>query len=207
MPEFCTCGAQLPPDARFCHKCGKPQRDEPHLAEIEPTPPPPLLAPPPEPPRIGFHNRTAVWVALRVGVIAFLFSALPGFLSVVGLIGGGFLAVYLYRRRTGQRLSLLGGAHLGWLAGLFGFLLITLIITFVAVSLSVPEVVDKMREQRNALSEADLNKMIELFRSPASVALELGQSFLAFTLLLPFGGALGAKLLGRDGSTANHGDA
>ena len=27
MPEFCSCGAQLPPDALFCHKCGKPQRD------------------------------------------------------------------------------------------------------------------------------------------------------------------------------------
>ena len=27
--EFCTCGAQLPPDARFCHKCGKPQYDYP----------------------------------------------------------------------------------------------------------------------------------------------------------------------------------
>src|ERR1017187_9471093 len=27
MPEFCTCGAQLPPDSLFCHKCGKPQRD------------------------------------------------------------------------------------------------------------------------------------------------------------------------------------
>ena len=28
MPEFCTCGAELPPDSRFCHKCGKPQREE-----------------------------------------------------------------------------------------------------------------------------------------------------------------------------------
>ena len=27
VPEYCTCGAQLPPDARFCHKCGKPQYD------------------------------------------------------------------------------------------------------------------------------------------------------------------------------------
>jgi len=27
MSEFCSCGAQLPPDALFCHKCGKPQRE------------------------------------------------------------------------------------------------------------------------------------------------------------------------------------
>ena len=35
MPDFCTCGAELPPDARFCHRCGKPQREEviPETAE------------------------------------------------------------------------------------------------------------------------------------------------------------------------------
>src|SRR5436305_1359982 len=58
VAERCTCGAQLPPDARFCHKCGKPQYDYPGL-ETEavaqaPTPPPP---PPPE---ISFRNGTAV---------------------------------------------------------------------------------------------------------------------------------------------------
>src|SRR6202034_1529404 len=40
VPEFCTCGAQLPPDARFCHKCGKPQYDYPGLDEPEPATPP-----------------------------------------------------------------------------------------------------------------------------------------------------------------------
>ena len=39
VPEFCTCGAQLPPDARFCHKCGKPQYDYPGVEEPEPAPP------------------------------------------------------------------------------------------------------------------------------------------------------------------------
>ena len=47
MPDFCTCGAQLPPDSLFCHKCGKPQRDviepEPETGEraefvLSPTP-------------------------------------------------------------------------------------------------------------------------------------------------------------------------
>jgi len=27
MPDNCTCGAELPPDSLFCHKCGKPQRE------------------------------------------------------------------------------------------------------------------------------------------------------------------------------------
>src|SRR5689334_2027095 len=36
MADFCTCGAQLPEDARFCHRCGKPQRNE--TFAVEPTP-------------------------------------------------------------------------------------------------------------------------------------------------------------------------
>jgi predicted amidophosphoribosyltransferase len=39
MPEFCTCGAELPPDARFCHRCGKPQREEIEPETVAPIPP------------------------------------------------------------------------------------------------------------------------------------------------------------------------
>ena len=44
MPDSCTCGAQLPPDALFCHKCGKPQRD---LVTPD-DPPEPVSAPAPQ---------------------------------------------------------------------------------------------------------------------------------------------------------------
>ena len=37
MSEFCTCGAELPPDALFCHKCGKPQREISAHVEEEPA--------------------------------------------------------------------------------------------------------------------------------------------------------------------------
>src|SRR5579862_3192296 len=77
VPDSCTCGAQLPPDARFCHKCGKPQRDEPLLVD-EPVvvPPPPPLAPPPPAPPISFRNAIAVRVALATGIPIVLLSAL-----------------------------------------------------------------------------------------------------------------------------------
>src|ERR1700758_2499346 len=74
VPEFCTCGAQLPPDARFCHKCGKPQYDYPGVEEVEPATPPaeiPILPPTLQVQlsnEISFHNRLAV----RVGFIAAL---------------------------------------------------------------------------------------------------------------------------------------
>src|SRR5579884_504964 len=71
VPGYCTCGAKLPEDARFCHKCGKPQRDEPLLAELAaPPPPPPQPAAPPPPPPISFRNRAAVRSALLSGVLA-----------------------------------------------------------------------------------------------------------------------------------------
>src|ERR1019366_3176643 len=65
MPEFCTCGAQLPPDALFCHKCGKPQRELiapefqiPENAESALPPAPVPLAPDALP--MNFRNRVAV---------------------------------------------------------------------------------------------------------------------------------------------------
>src|SRR5258708_21315931 len=67
MPDFCSCGAQLPEDARFCHKCGKPQREE---IVVEPPPAPPAAAAPPAPgdaaawPRAPSFRHPLAW---RVG--------------------------------------------------------------------------------------------------------------------------------------------
>ena len=67
MPEFCTCGAQLPPDALFCHKCGKPQREliapEFHVPEHAEFAPPPA-APPLSPEALPMNFRNPV--ALRI---------------------------------------------------------------------------------------------------------------------------------------------
>ncbi len=60
MPDFCTCGAQLPPDALFCHKCGKPQRE---IAPVAAEAPAPELSPRRRRPirrrlrRLGFATR------------------------------------------------------------------------------------------------------------------------------------------------------
>lgn len=206
MPEFCTCGARLPEDARFCHKCGKPQRDEPLMVEEAPPPPPlppevPVVVAPP----IGFHNGPAVRIGLLVGALSILMSMLTGQLLMpsaflVWLVVAGFLAVYLYYRRTGQRLSVMHGAHLGWLCGIFGFLITMVLATIVVVILSDPSVLQTMREQLKTMpkQEADINKMLETLRSPAGILTGLAVSFLLFTVLPAFGGAIGAKLLDRD---------
>jgi len=213
VPERCTCGAILPEDARFCHKCGKPQRDEPLIPREEaapeavgaPPPGPPSL-PTLDPPRIGFHNGLAVRIALIAGMLAFLCSVIGGQLAIpqefafVWLAASGFFAVYLYRRRTGQRLSVANGAHLGWICGLFGFIVVTLALAATAVMLSDPALVTAMREQLHShgLTDANADQMIQVFRSPSGILAALAVSFVLFSALPAFGGALGAKLLDRE---------
>jgi len=179
--------------------------------EPAPTPPPIVItaiapAPQPELPIINFHNGTAVRIALGMGALAFMCLvvvgqlALPEALIFVWLAAAGFLAVYLYRRRTGQRLSMLNGARLGWISGIFGFVIVTILLTMFVVALSEPSVVTALREQikTRGIPEANLDQMIDALHSPAGITSALGLFFLLFTVLPAFGGALGAKLLDRD---------
>ncbi|MBZ5676025.1 MAG: hypothetical protein LAP61_17430 [Acidobacteriia bacterium] len=201
MPEYCTCGAQLPPDARFCHKCGKPQREEDASVEVQPAvalpPPPPVAA---EPPPISFRNAIAVRVALATGIPMFLLSAVAGPLALAVPVAGGFFAVYLYRRRTGQKVTVLAGAHLGWISGIFVFAILTVVLTLVMVMLSQPDFVQSMRDQMakmSSISQDELTKRIELLRTPSGLALALLDAFVSYTVLTALGGAVGAKLLNR----------
>ncbi|MEP7353411.1 MAG: zinc ribbon domain-containing protein, partial [Acidobacteriota bacterium] len=144
MPPTCTCGARLPEDARFCHKCGKPQRDAPTMVDDAPVvvlPEPesrPSISPeqlaaasnaPPVPQPISLSNGSAVRAALPAGISALLFSAVLAPFALPLLIAGGIFTVFLYRRRTGQVLSILNGARLGWLTGLFLFLILLVALT------------------------------------------------------------------------------
>ena len=203
MPDYCTCGAQLPEDARFCHKCGKPQRDEPLLVEeAEPVLVPLPVAPPPpvEPPPISFRNATAVRVAVLAGIPVFLLSAVAGPLTLAVPVAGGFFAVYLYRRRTGQRVTVLAGARWGWIAGIIVFAILTMLLTMLVLMLSQPDLVQSMRDQMakmSSISQDELTKRLELLRTPSALAQGLLETFLTYTLLTALGGAVGAKFLNR----------
>ena len=212
MPDLCSCGAQLPPDARFCHKCGKPQYDYPDVHEdlTAPPPPPVVVAPLPEPlAEISFHNRIAVRVGFLTALAAVLLFMAPLPFPFVRLLlafgAAGFLAVYVYNRRTGQVLSIRSGARMGWITGIFSFTIITVLFTVVMATISSQGgLAAFFREHKDQLaaSGAQVDTFLQAIDDPSALAggvvFLLMLLFFILTLLPTLGGALGAKVLAKE---------
>jgi hypothetical protein len=209
MLEFCTCGAQLPPDSLFCHKCGKPQRDviepEPEPGTIDesvPAAPAPVVAAP-QPPPLNFHNLVAVRIAFVVAPVAFLLSWVPA-LNLLLWIAAGFLAVYFHRRRTGVPLNVRSGVRLGWITGVLMFAVTTVIFTLTVVPLAANGgIVTLFRQQlRNNASDPNVQEALRMLETtPGLAAILLVMLFMLFvfiTLLSMAGGALGSKFVSRN---------
>ena len=212
VPDFCTCGAQLPPDARFCHKCGKPQYDYPGLAEeaevhepdshppISPTlPPAPIL-------EISFHNRLAVrtgFLAAVTGVLLFLFPLpFPFARLLIGLLAAGFLAVFLYARRSGQMLSIRAGVRMGWITGIFCFVLVSMLMTAALVAISNEGGLAKFIRSQLPPNDARADTVTQALGDPSMLAGSMLFAMLLFFVILTalpmIGGALGAKVLAKE---------
>ncbi len=175
--------------------------EQPIVVAPPPEPPPPLPA---EPPPINFHNAIAVRVALATGVpvvlLTGLLSTIAGPLTMVLPVAGGFFAVYLYRRRTGQKITVLAGARLGWISGIIVFAILTVLLTLMVLMLSQPDFLQSMRDQMakmSSVSQEELTRSIDLLRTPSGLAVALLNAFLTYTLLTALGGAVGAKVLNR----------
>jgi hypothetical protein len=195
MPEFCTCGAQLPPDAVFCHKCGKPQREgiEPEIATPAPAPVAPVAAPPAPFAAVNFHNPVAVRIALLVGVAAMFCSWLP----LVNWLAGGFFAVFFYRRRTRDLLNVGAGAKMGWITGVIMFTMWSILFMFLGLSGKLAE---QLQEQLKSLpyNDPSFAQAAHYLASPAGLLVLLAMGFVFITCLSIAGGAIGAKIVGRD---------
>jgi hypothetical protein len=212
--EYCSCGAKLPDDARFCHKCGKPQYDEPLFQTVpEPQAVSPATVPPPLPQHAGinFRNSVAVRVGfLAAGLVTTLLFSMPmppammfaWFLLI--LTAGGFFSVYLYRRRTGESLSVLSGARMGWITGVFCFAIMTIVFTFGIFTIANSEGLNHFFA--NMAKTAGRPEMVQQFnlmlQDKSGIAvflfLLLATFFVMLTLFPVVGGALGAKVLAKD---------
>lgn len=219
MEDRCTCGAKLAEDSRFCHRCGRPLREEPpevdddeaieELVEektvIEPDAPIPMVTLQPLQ-EISFRNSQAV----RVGIIVALLIQFGLMVSVpLGMsmlapvihLAGGVYAVFLYRRRAGSGLTIVNGARMGWITGVFAFVLITIFFTLsMALIAGSDQFLDAYKESARSmgLTGENSDKLGEYLRNPLFLLGALGFQFLMLTLLCSLGGALGAKLSHRE---------
>jgi len=208
VPEFCTCGAQLPPDARFCHKCGKPQYDYPGVVEesTEPAATVEVLPSAAAVAEIGFHNRLAVrigFITALSAVLLFLFPLpFPFIRLTVVLLAAGFLAVFLYTRRTGQMLTIRSGVRMGWITGIFSFVLISVLMTAALVAISSQGGLASYLKSQFPANDARSDTLAQALSDPATLAggmiFALLMLFVVLTALPMIGGALGAKVLAKE---------
>lgn len=209
MPETCTCGAQLPPDALFCHKCGKPQREivvpEVRTATFQTAPPEGAPVPlprrePPAPP--SFHNPLAVRVALIVAMSATVASMT--LLPVVSWPLAGFFAVFFYCRRVGMAINVGAGARLGMITGVLMAAMSTVLISVLwlpaAFQGKLGALMEESMKNFPGRDPATMQQMVRsLSGSDMAFAMVFGLVgvFVLITGLSMAGGALGAKFLRR----------
>lgn len=149
--------------------------------------------------KVSLHNRYAVRSALLAGLAAFFLQAPLGAMGVLVMLAGGVFAVFLYRRSTGQLLSVANGARLGWITGIFLFIL--LLVTFTASVALEPTFFADLEAQirsRSTLPQAEVQQIMDMLRTPLGIGAMVLGMFLSATLPPAIGGAVGAKLLGRN---------
>jgi hypothetical protein len=187
--------------------------EEPAAIEAAPEPPPRELAPP-SPAEISFHNGLAVRVGFLAAALAFVVGVMVGqvgfpplqfLLSAIVTAAGGFYAVYLYRRRSGQSLSPRNGARIGWITGIFGFVINIVMLTFGMLAIAGKGgLAGIMKENAGSMQlPPDVSsKMLEMLDQPAFLTMLIlfvvVFLFVTYTLSACLGGALGAKVLDRD---------
>jgi hypothetical protein len=188
--------------------CAKPQREqdipspEAVVVEREPLPPPPLptLAP------VSFHNRVAVQIAMMTASMAALLCWVFVLGFVIWLPAAGFIAVYLYRRRTGQSLTTGAGARMGWLTGTFLFGITALLFTISVIAFANSEsALAALQQQMRSMPWGDPTsaaQAVKMLQNPTTLIVGM-LCFLPFlfAVIMSFcaaGGALGAKILARD---------
>lgn len=219
MTEVCSCGTRLVEGARFCHRCGKPTF-EPEVVEPDPEEVSREVEELLETverqvaePEINFSNGAAVRVGLFVAAISMVMLvplANLGGMSMLGIVlpmlFAGGMSVWFYQRRTGQAVTVLGGARMGWITGVFIFALFLVLFTVSMVPALESGELQKLQEAalKGNFSEADMARLKEVFDSPVllgiSILLFMGIYFVGATTLSSLGGMLGAKLLGRNQS-------
>ncbi len=178
-------------------------------SEIPAEAPRMILAPPVIPPklpsdetRVSFANPAALRIAFAAAALSILLDSIP-FLSILFILwsmGAGFMAVWMYRRRTGKAVSVPNGVRLGWITGVFTFVILTVLVTVVVLAISSNSTLAaQIHQQLAGMAAHDPNykQALNVFENPATLATTIIYSLFTFFVLLSLasvaGGALGAR--------------
>jgi hypothetical protein len=202
----CNCGAQLPDDARFCHRCGKPQFEEDivRLREQEATiaPPAPVIV---AAGKIDFGNKRAVFVSIAVAMLTlFVFTAssvlVPFAASILMLplfCFAGFTAARWYIKQTGESITAQNGARLGFMTALWAFLVVVVLCVFLAIFVSNPAWRDQLVSMVTSQGNPAAQEIAKMVQDPRKFILlmmgELLVNFCLFTFPSMLGGMLGVR--------------
>ena len=159
---------------------------------------PPALGPTvPPTPGISFRNSQAVVITLLVAagamvgaplVVLFAPPLVPVFLCAIG-----FLAVRIYVARASETVTARAGARLGWMTGLWLFLIMAVLLTVCCIYVASPEGWAQMRATWSQLPQTASLVHMSQHEFLMQVLSMLPFSFLMFTILPVLGGLLGAK--------------
>ena len=126
---------------------------------------------------------------------------------VIWWVTAGFFSVYLYRRRTGHLLTVDGGLRMGWITGLLGSAMMSVLSSISLIALiSGGKLTSVYQEQLNKMyaNQANVQEALRIIQTPTGmtifVILALVFLFLIITFLSTAGGAMGAKLVGGVGA-------
>jgi hypothetical protein len=136
-----------------------------------------------------------------LGIFASNLTGLLGSVPLQGIAvlalaaGSGYFAVWLYNRRTGQRLSVTSGARLGWITGVFSFVILMVILTVTVLVIGLDAYLAMVRDNLSAAAATQPNLKVPPSGTLPGMFLFLVTAFAIFTVAASIGGAFGAKVL------------
>jgi hypothetical protein len=141
-----------------------------------------------------------VLISIAMAALAFVGSGFAVLISPLLwpliLLGAGFAAVSAYRRLSTEPLTTAAGARLGWMTGLWLFLVFIITAAILSVYLASPEGNEALKrlQTRPQFSQLTITNPHELVTSLLFSAVP---TFFMVTLIPGLGGILGARFFAR----------
>jgi hypothetical protein len=150
---------------------------------------------------ISFRNSRAVMISVIVAALTFLGSGAAVLISPLlwplVLLAAGFFTAAAYRRLSAEPLSPAAGARLGWMTGLWLFLVFVVTAALISVYLASPAGGDAIRQLQSMpqFSQISISNPHELV---VSLLFSAVPTFFMVTLIPGLGGILGARFFAKN---------